>query len=90
MAEKVPLHIVAVTGIVIKDHKFLAGRRSQKEIAFPGLWSVPGGKVELGKSIELTLRREIREEVGVAVGEVFYVGDFSFVRADGHPVVGKV
>lgn len=87
-AEKPPLHIIAVTGVVINGDKFLAGQRSFDEIAFPGLWVVPGGKVENGKSIEETLFEEIREEAGVEVKNIFYVGNFLFLRPDSYHVIG--
>jgi 8-oxo-dGTP diphosphatase len=44
----------------------LAARRSAPE-QLAGLWEFPGGKVEPGESCESGLRREIREELGVAV-----------------------
>lgn len=88
MAEKVPLFIVAVTAVVIKGDKFLAGKRAMSEVAFPGLWTVPGGKMEPGKTILEHLRDEIREEAGVEVENIFFVGDFSFTRPDRHLVLG--
>ena len=40
----------------------------------PGMYSALAGFVEAGESIEDTIRREVREEVGVEVGEVRYFG----------------
>lgn len=95
------LHIIAVTADVIKDGKFLILKRSEKEVAFPGKWTVPGGKLVLTeykllpkdnsyswKSIvEFTLRKEIKEEAGIEVEDIYYFGDWNFIRPDEIPVL---
>ena len=40
-------HYLVVTGIILKDGKYLITKRSPAEKAFPNLWTVPGGKLEL-------------------------------------------
>jgi 8-oxo-dGTP pyrophosphatase MutT (NUDIX family) len=82
------LHIVAVSGLVEKDNKYLILKRSDKEIAFPGKWAIPGGKVEKGQGILETLRREIKEEAGIEVEKSFaFLCDDEFVRPDNYHVV---
>jgi len=39
-----------------------------------GRWDCGGGGVEFGDTIEQTLRKEIREEYGVEVGDVEFLG----------------
>lgn len=96
------LHFVAVTAIVHKDGKFLITKRSPNEKAFPGKWTVPGGKLVLTQYqhlpktsdthpqwynvIEFVLRKEIQEEVGLEVEKPQYLTDLVFVRPDGYPV----
>ena len=62
-------------------------RRSDSEDHLPGVWSLPGGKVERGAScddiLERALAREIREEVGVSVTEITYLESKLFYIGDG-------
>ena len=97
------LHFVVVTGIVVKGHKFLIMKRAATEIAFPNMWTVPGGKLvyhEYSKLprtsekspqwynvVEWVLKKEIKEEAGVEIKKPEYLCDLVFVRPDGFPVV---
>lgn len=99
--DKDKAHYVVVTGIIVKDGKFLIAKRSDAELAFPGRWTVPGGKLEakdylnVPKSnsvgwyqiLEKVLEREIKEEVGLEVKDFGYVTNLSFIRPDDIPVV---
>lgn len=40
-------HYLVVTGILIKDNKFLITKRTPTEKAFPNQWTVPVGKLAL-------------------------------------------
>lgn len=94
------LHYVAVTGIVVKDGKYLIAKRSEKEKNFPGFWTVPGGRLEQEDYInhpkdtgdawynvlEKVLQREIKEEVGINIKEPCYLLSLAFVRSDNIPV----
>jgi len=57
--------IVAVGGIVVKDGRVLLIRRG-KEPSY-GLWSIPGGAVNLGEELRAATRREVREECGIEI-----------------------
>lgn len=57
---------VVVAGAVIENGKVLAARRTApSELA--GFWELPGGKVDPGESEQEALRRELAEELGIAV-----------------------
>ncbi len=84
-------HIVAVTAFIKNKEgdKFLVVKRNKNEIAYPGLWSFPGGKVEKKETVFQALQREVAEEVGLEIEEhKKFIKDYTFVRPDGHNVVG--
>ncbi len=60
--------IVPVVAVALLDDSgrvLLQQRRVGR--AHGGLWEFPGGKVEAGESLDLALRREIAEELGVTL-----------------------
>lgn len=82
------LHIVVVTGFLEKDGKFLILQRSEKETAYPGKWTVPGGKVEGSDNIRKTLKKEFQEETGITIkDEIKFLGEGGFTRPDGYHVI---
>ena len=57
-------HYIIVTGIIWRDSKFYIQKRDEKSM-LGGLWEFPGGKIENKESLELALKREIKEECGI-------------------------
>jgi 8-oxo-dGTP diphosphatase len=94
-------HYIVVTGIVIKEGKYLITKRSPKEKAFPNLWTVPGGKLEKEDYLnrpkdtsvhwynvfEGVLIREIKEEVGLDIKNIRYLTSLAYVRSDNIPTI---
>jgi len=101
------LHFVTATAIVAKTdgagvNKFLILKRSAEEKAFPGKWTVPGGKLVRKEyeslpyktsypqwygMMDWLVRKEVREEAGIEIEKPSYLTDLVFVRPDGYPVV---
>ncbi len=93
------LHEVVITAIIVKDGKYLVTRRTMTKKRFPGMWTVPGGKLETDDYINLpketkdywynvlekVLRREVREEVGLEIKNIDYVTSLATVHGDGNP-----
>jgi len=93
------LHEVVITAIVVKNGKYLITRRSKNKKRFPGMWTVPGGHLEIEDYIKLpkdtehywynvlekVLRREVKEEVGVDINNIRYVTSLATVHKDGNP-----
>lgn len=93
------LHEVVITAIVYTDDRYLITRRSPSKKRFPGMWTVPGGKLETGdytsfpketkdywyNVLERTLRREVREEAGIEIADIEYVTSLATIHVDGSP-----
>jgi ADP-ribose pyrophosphatase YjhB (NUDIX family) len=56
------------------------GVSSSRRADFPGLWSCPGGGIELGESADEAARREAREETGLEVAIVRLLGVYTGPR----------
>ncbi len=93
------LHEVAITAIIVKDEKYLITRRVKTKRRFPGMWTVPGGRLESSdytswpkdthgywyNVLEKTLRREVKEEVGLEIDDIVYVTSLATVHDDMAP-----
>jgi 8-oxo-dGTP diphosphatase len=93
------VHFIAVTGILVKDGKYLIAKRADFEKAFPSKWTVPGGKLELEdylsrpkdtsehwyNVLETVLKREVKEEVGLEIENIGYVTSMVYIREDSIP-----
>jgi len=71
--ERTPVD-VAVGVLVERDAdgvegRFLLTTRPEGKV-FAGYWEFPGGKLEVGESVEQALKRELHEELGITIGAV--------------------
>ncbi len=57
--------IVGVGGVIIENGRALLIRRGSEPLR--GEWSIPGGTLELGESLQAGVARELLEETGVEV-----------------------
>ena len=61
---------IVVTGIVKSGDEFLVVKRSENDDKYPGMWEFPGGHVEDGETIKITLYRQ-NEKQNVGTLEPF-------------------
>jgi 8-oxo-dGTP pyrophosphatase MutT (NUDIX family) len=94
-------HYVTVTGAIIRDGKFLIAKRAPTEKAFPNMWTLPGGKLEMTdytsrpkdtsshwyNIFEIILRREVMEETNLNISNIRYLTSLAFIRPDGIPTI---
>ena len=67
-AERTPVD-VAVGVLIDAQGRFLLTSRPEGKV-YAGYWEFPGGKLEAGETVELALRRELHEELGISIGQV--------------------
>jgi 8-oxo-dGTP diphosphatase len=57
--------VVGVGAIILREGNILLEKRGNEPAR--GQWTIPGGVVEVGESLEAAVRRETREETGLEV-----------------------
>jgi 8-oxo-dGTP diphosphatase len=72
--DKDPATGAGASAIVVRRDAVLMVERGTPP--YQRLWSFPGGRAEPGESLEQTARRELREETGLAVGDLVRLGSF--------------
>lgn len=71
-----------VGGSLIRDGKILLLKRTKTRQFWPGLWEVPGGKVEKNETKEEAIRREFFEETGMKIKVIERCNEFSYIYVD--------
>ena len=82
--ERKPYHVMDATdrppvdvavGVLIerdaqgRETRFLLTSRPEGKV-YAGYWEFPGGKLEAGETVEVALKRELHEEIGIEIGGV--------------------
>ena len=86
--------IINIEGVVFRGSQYLAVMRSEEEEHAGGTLGFAGGTIEdedkTGDVLVNCLRRELREEVGVEVGNMLYVDSTYFITDSGEEVINLV
>jgi len=86
VAREYPEHpVVGVGAVVVRDGKALIVKRAHEPRK--GEWSLPGGLLELGESLQDAVRREIKEETSLDIEVGPLIETFDRVHRDDH---GKI
>jgi ADP-ribose pyrophosphatase YjhB (NUDIX family) len=80
--------MVGVGGVVINDGRTLLIRRASQPLK--GEWSIPGGLLEVGETLDHGVARELAEETGIEVRVIELIEVFERIfpappNADGTP-----
>lgn len=76
-------HTEVAVGILVRpDGALLLSTRPPGK-PYAGYWEFPGGKLEVGETVEQALRRELVEELGVTIGpaEVWKITEHDYPHA---------
>src|SRR3990167_4233517 len=82
---------------------YLITKRALHKQVMPGKWTVPGGGINTDDyintkpstsgskqwygALEISLKRELKEEVNIEIGKPEFLTDLTFIRPDGVPVL---
>ncbi len=72
--------VVGIGGVVIQNGRALLIKRGSEPLL--GQWSIPGGTLELGESLQEGVARELREETGVEVRVLDMIEAFDRIFLD--------
>ena len=72
--------VVGVGGVVIENGRALLIKRGSEPLL--GQWSIPGGTLELGESLQEGVARELREETGLDVQVLDMIEAFDRIFLD--------
>jgi 8-oxo-dGTP diphosphatase len=73
---------IAVKAFLVCNNKLLVIKRGEEDVQSPGIWEIPGGRLELGEDPILGLIRELREETGLYIRPILPLSVRHFIRDD--------
>lgn len=70
--------ISAVAGVIVHNQNILLVKKNAND----NIWSLPGGAVELGETLQSALIREIHEETSIDVNVLGLITNSNVIRVD--------
>lgn len=75
-----PTITISVGAVIFRGDAVLLIRRAKPP--FEGQWSIPGGRLEFGETIEQAIHRELREETAITARLTGPIGVFEAIPAN--------
>ena len=72
--------LIGVGALIFRRGRILMAQRGKQPLK--GAWSLPGGALEIGESLDAGIRREVREETGLEVKPVKVFEIFERIMRD--------
>jgi 8-oxo-dGTP diphosphatase len=79
--------VVGIGGVIIDHGRTLLIRRGSEPLR--GEWSIPGGTLELGESLEEGVARELLEETGMVVRVIELIEVFDRIYAEDGTIAAR-
>lgn len=76
----------AAKALIVKDNSLLIIKRSLTDVQKPGIWELPGGRINGGEEIKTGLVRETKEETGINIEIIKPLNLRNFTRDDGQKI----
>ena len=80
--------VVGIGGVIVDRGRTLLIRRGSEPLR--GEWSIPGGTLELGESLEEGVARELLEETGITVRVIELIEVFDRIYAEDGTIAAQV
>lgn len=77
---------LAAKSFIINKNRLLILKRSSGDVQKPGIWEIPGGRLELGEDPFEGLKRETKEETGIDIEVLHPMSVRHFTRDDGQVI----
>ena len=73
---------LAVKSFIVNDNKLLIIKRTNDDIQKPGIWEIPGGRIDKKEDLIKGLIREVKEETNLDIKVIKPLNFQEFIRDD--------